>query len=245
MTAIEQSGFTDALGNFGREFAQPRAVVVISAHWQEPRPLRVTGGIRAAILHDFGGFPPELYALDYPSPGDPAMARKIADLLGRDTVIEPARGLDHGAWVPLRLTWPAANIPALQVSLPFGSTPQELFELGRALRPLRERDVLLLGTGGVVHNLRRARLGDSSGQVDGWTAEFDTWVKEQLESGRTGELFAYRTLASNAGLAVPTTEHFDPLFCVLGEAFEGERVRWIYEGVEYGNLSMRSYLYRS
>ena len=245
MVAIEQGAYTDALRGFGLRHSGMRAIVVISAHWQAPRPLRVTAWRSAPVIHDFGGFPDALYALDYPAPGAPSLAAEIAALAGGEAVLDRARGLDHGAWVPLRLAWPEGAVPALEVALPAPAAPRELFELGRALRPLRERGVLFMGSGGIVHNLRRVRFLDRDGPVDGWAAEFDRWVAERLAAGDTEALLSYRQLAPHAELAVPTTEHFDPLFCVLGACFEGEPAAAIYEGFQYGNLSMRSFRFAS
>ena len=244
--ALEDDDYTAALGALGRRVPNPRAMVVVSAHWQNRWPIRVTAWRQAAILHDFGGFPAELYALDYPAPGDPELAREVAGLLageGLDAVLEPRRGLDHGAWVPLRLAWPAADIPVLQVSLPVPATPERLFQLGRALRPLRTREILIVGSGGVVHNLGLVRFQDESAPVDDWAAAFDQWVEQRLAAGDTDSLLGYRSLAPRPDLAVPTTEHFDPLFCAAGAAFDGERATGIYEGFRYGNLSMRSFLF--
>jgi 4,5-DOPA dioxygenase extradiol len=181
-----------------------------------------------------------LYRISYPAPGDEALAAEIVGLLG-DAVPDRRRGLDHGAWVPLRYAWPEAETPVLQVSLPSGATPQELFELGRALRPLRERDVLIAGSGGIVHNLRRVVFHDKGAPVEPWAAEFDRWVAERLAAGRFEELFSFRAEAPHASDAVPTPEHFDPIFSVLGAAFEGERARFFYEAFQYGNLSMRCF----
>lgn len=246
MVAIEDDDYTRALRAFGERVPNPRAIVVVSAHWQQPWPLRVTAWDHAPILHDFGGFPEELYALDYPAPGDPALARTVGELLLSvcdEVVMDPQRGLDHGAWVPLRIAWPAAAIPVLEVSLPSQTTPLQLFRLGRVLRRLRQRDILLVGSGGIVHNLRRVRFGEKNAVVDDWAAAFDDWVKERLAAGDTDSLRSYRSLAPHPDLAVPTTEHFDPLFWTAGAAFDNERVSGIYEGFQYGNLSMRSFCF--
>ena len=241
MAAIEEADpYAEAVREFGRRRPRPRAIVMVSAHWQERRPVRVTAWKSRPVIHDFSGFPEELYRLSYPAPGDEGLAAEIAAMLG-DAVLDRERGLDHGAWVPLRYAWPEADIPVVQVSLPDGATPRELWELGRRLRPLRELDVLVAGSGGIVHNLRRVVFRDKQAPVEAWAAEFDGWVAERLDGSRFEELLVYRTEAPHASLAVPTTEHFDPMFCVLGAAFDGERARSFYEAFQYGNLSMRCF----
>jgi 4,5-DOPA dioxygenase extradiol len=176
-----------------------------------------------------------LYRITYPAPGSPELAARIPG-----AIPETKRGLDHGAWVPLRLAWPEAAIPVVQVSLPVDG-PEAVFALGRALRPLRDEGVMIIGSGGIVHNLGLVHFSEKNSGVDPWAAEFDRWVAEQLESRHIEALYAYRTEAPEAELAVPTSEHFDPVFVTLGAAWPGERVETIYEGFHYGNLSMRSF----
>ena len=178
------------------------------------------------LLYDFGGFPDELYRIQYPSPGDPGLAARIAGVLlagDQDTTFDTVRGLDHGAWVPARLAWPEAKLPVLEVSMPFLDPPQ-LFQLGRALRPLRDDGVLVVGSGGIVHNLSRVRFADKNAPVDEWAAEFDAWVAEQVEKREIGKLYEYRRSAPHGRLSVPTTEHFDPLFVVMGAAWPDDPV---------------------
>jgi 4,5-DOPA dioxygenase extradiol len=245
MIAIEDDSYTRALREMGERYGSARAAVIVSAHWQRSGPVRVTAWEHAPIIHDFGGFPQELFKLEYPAPGSPKLAGEIAAALesaGHPAELDSHRGLDHGAWIPARLAWPAANVPVIQVALP-AAEPAELFEIGRALRPFREQNVLLMGSGGIVHNLRRVRFAHEFGPVDRWAEEFDRWVAEQVESGETEALFAYRESAQHADVAVPTSEHFDPLFFTMGTRFDEDRVTTIYEGFRYGNLSMRSFLF--
>jgi 4,5-DOPA dioxygenase extradiol len=234
-----------ALHSFGQRTAGMKAILIVSAHWQVSRPLRVTAWDQSPLLYDFGGFPEELYQLRYPAPGDPAMAARVVRTLvaeRQNARFETERGLDHGAWVPLRLTWPEATIPVLQLSMPFVD-PQEMFQLGRALRPLREDGIAVVGSGGIVHNLRKVHLENKNAPVDEWAAEFDAWVAEQVGARNLDTLFAYRSAGPHARLSVPTTEHFDPLFITLGAAFSGEKPAVIFEGFQYGNLSMRSFAF--
>lgn len=244
MVALEDDGFSRAIREMGQRYAEATAVTIISAHWQRSGPVRVTAWEHAPIIHDFGGFPKELFQIEYPAPGSPELAAEIAAALksaGYETDLDPHRGLDHGAWIPARLAWPEAHKTVIQVGLP-AANPEELFALGRALQPFRQRGVLLMGSGGIVHNLRRVRLAHEFGPVDPWAEEFEAWVAEQIEAGANDALFAYRELAPHAESAVPTTEHFDPLFVVLGARMESDRVSTIYEGFRYGNLSMRSFV---
>ena len=243
MSALGTDRLAAGLRGVGKRVGGMKAILVISAHWQTPLPPRITAWHHADLVYDFGGFPDELYRSQYPAPGDPVLAEHIAGLLrasGIGAVLETSRGLDHGAWVPLRLAWPDAAIPALQLSLP-DAGPRRIFELGRALRPLREDGVLLAGTGGIVHNLARVRFGAAEGEADGWATAFDDWVAARVEAGDVESLFDYRKLAPYSREAVPTSEHFDPIFVTLGAAFEGEPPVTLIEGFELGSLSLRSF----
>jgi 4,5-DOPA dioxygenase extradiol len=236
-----------ALQAYGERVTGMKAILIVSAHWQVSRPLRVTAWDHAPLLYDFGGFPDQLYSLTYPAPGDPGVAARVARTLvaeGQPTRFDTERGLDHGAWVPLRLAWPEAKVPVLQLSMPF-LEPQELFQMGRALRPLRNDGIVVLGSGGIVHNLRKVRLENKSAPIEDWAAGFDTWVARQIEERNLDALLAYRSAGPYARLAVPTTEHFDPLFIALGSAFADEKIVPIFEGFQYGNLSMRSFAFEA
>ncbi|HUB81174.1 MAG TPA: class III extradiol ring-cleavage dioxygenase [Bryobacteraceae bacterium] len=243
MSALGGDSHAAALRSFGRGHTASRAILVISAHWQVSKPVRVTAWDRAPLLYDFGGFPEELYRLTYPAPGSPLAAARVVNLLQSadwPARFESERGLDHGAWAPLRLAWPEAATPVIEVSMPF-LPPQELFQFGRALRPLRDDGFLFVASGGIVHNLSRVRLADKHAPVDAWAAEFDTWVAQAVAARKFDELFHYRHSAPHARLSVPTTEHFDPLFVALGAAYADEPLETIFEGFGYGNLSMRSF----
>lgn len=243
LSALGGDSHAAALRAFGDKHKAARGILVVSAHWQISRPLRVTAWDRMPLLYDFGGFPEELYRITYPSPGDPVLAARVAGVLnaaGQKTTFDTERGLDHGAWVPVRLAWPDAATPVLQLSMPF-IDPQDLFQLGRALRPLRDDGVLIVGSGGIVHNLRKVHMENKDAPVDDWAAEFDGWVMEQIAGRKLDSLWAYRSAGQHARLSAPTTEHFDPLFVALGAAYPDERPETIYEGFHYGNLSMRSF----
>jgi 4,5-DOPA dioxygenase extradiol len=243
MSALGGDDHAAALARFGERYRLSRAILVVSAHWQVSQPVRVTAWDSAPLIYDFGGFPEELYKLTYPAPGSPVSAARVVNMLqsgGQQARFERERGLDHGAWTPLRLAWPEAKTPVIEVSMPF-VPPQELFQLGRALRPLRDDGFLIVASGGIVHNLSRVRLSNKQAPVDEWAAEFDSWVADAVAGRKLENLLAYRGNAPHSRLSVPTTEHFDPLFIALGAAYPDEPVETIFEGFQYGNLSMRSF----
>jgi 4,5-DOPA dioxygenase extradiol len=241
--ALEDDAYTRALGAWARQRARPRAVVVVSAHAEARGPVRVNAAAHPPLVYDFYGFPQALYDLRYPAPGAPDLARDVAGAFaeaGLDPVLDAQGGWDHGVWVPLRLLFPAADVPVVAVSLPVPRTPALLMAMGAALRPLRGKGVLLFGSGGIVHNLRRLRPDDGA-TPEPWAAAFGAWVDERLLALDREGLGAYASDAPHADLAVPTNEHFDPLFFVLGALEERERVESVYEGFRYGTLSLRSF----
>jgi 4,5-DOPA dioxygenase extradiol len=242
MTAVEQGPYAQALAAFGKSVS-PKAIVVISAHWQEPG-IRIASAAQPELIYDFGGFPRELYELKYPAPGSPALAAEVASVLkgaGFEATLDEHRGWDHGVWVPLRLMFPEARFPVVEVSLPMRSSPQELFRMGETLRGLRSKGVLILGSGGLVHNLRLMNWGQRDATVDLWARDFQDWVRKTVEAKDLPSLFGYESSAPHVARAVPTEEHFVPLFPVLGAAGPDARVSPIYEGIEYGNMSMYSF----
>lgn len=238
--ALEGGAFADALARFGAAHPSPRAIAVVSAHWTTDWVVGITSADRHRLIYDFGGFPEELYALGYPAAGDPHVAARAADLLGAagfSSRLDSVRGLDHGAWIPLRMAWPAANVPVIQIALP--EIPAEaLLRFGAALAPLRDEGVLLVASGGVVHNLWRVRFGEAG--VDAWARSFDAWVAERVAALDAASLARWRELAPHAKAAAPTTEHFDPLLVAIGARGPGDRVEVLHEGFQHGNLSMRS-----
>lgn len=240
--ALEESDFTRAVRAYGAALAGARAVVVVSAHWQTRGGIHVNAVPEPPTIYDFGGFSPELYRVRYDAPGDPALARRIATLLG-GAPLEETRGWDHGLWVPLKHLLPAATVPIVEVSQPVPATPHDLLQLGRALAPLREEGVVLIGSGGIVHNLSRISLGDPHRPAEPWAKSFDDWVAARLERMEFAALAEYRAQAPNARDAVPTPEHFDPLFFIAGASDDADRFRSIYEGFEFGTLSMRTFAY--
>ncbi len=246
LVALETDAFPRALKAFGESTGAVRALVVVSAHWETSGEVRVTSAEAPSLIYDFYGFPEPLYQLRYPSLGEPALAREIVSRLeaaGVKAVADGTRGWDHGTWVPLRLAFPEARTPVVQVSLPRGASPAEVARLGEALRPLRTEGVLLMGSGGIVHNLRRVVYPDKNAPAVQWAREFDDWVAERL-AARDFVGMQDWTRAPNAQLAHPSEEHFMPLFFTLGAAFPDEAVTSVFEGFHYGTLSMRSFALR-
>ncbi len=218
---------------------RPAAILSISAHWRTPHPT-FTGGRIPGVLHDFIGFPEPLYNLTYPAQGHPELVIRALDLLqeaGLTGDVDPQRPLDHGVWGPLRWMFPQADIPVVQMSLPVGAKPAALVELGQALAPLRGDGVLILGSGGLVHNPRRVR--PDAAHPEGWAQSFDRWMAHRLHAGHLDQAVAYRSSAPFAELAAPTPEHVDPLFVAWGAA-DGRPAHHLFEGWEQGNLSLRS-----
>lgn len=243
MVALQDDAFTQALGHLSQTFLPPRAIVILSAHWVTPGPIQITAHPHPPTIYDFGGFPNELYQVEYPAPGMPALASKIALLLNNssvEAVLNPDRGLDHGAWIPLRNLYPKADVPVIQISIPGTAlgNPRLLIQLGNLLAPLRREGILLVGSGGAVHNLRKLRWNEKAAPPDSWAVDFEGWLKKCLEKADLESLLAFETAAPQAALAHPTHEHLLPAFFTIGTSLAGDRYKPIYEGIEYGNLSM-------
>jgi 4,5-DOPA dioxygenase extradiol len=250
MHAIAASEAARSWTALGRTF-RPRAVVIASAHWETAVPM-VTGNPKPRTIHDFGGFPAELYEIEYAAPGDPAIAAEVVALLkqaGMTGGIDGCRGLDHGAWVPLRHMYPAANVPIVQISVqPERGTAYHV-ELGRALAPLADDNVLIIGSGHTTHNLRdffAARSGASTPDTrQTYARAFADWLFARLQAGDTDALVRYRDIAPSAARAHPTEEHFLPLFVAWGAAGEHPRAERIFAALEAGALAMDSYAFHS
>jgi 4,5-DOPA dioxygenase extradiol len=241
MVAIETGPYQEALAQFGAAY-RPKAVVVVSAHWDSGDAVRITSAGKHTLMYDFGGFPEELFTLTYEAVGDPALAARVLAMLtsgGVPSVLDPVRPLDHGAWIPLRLMYPNADIPVVEVSFPGAFAPAELIRMGSLLSPLRDEQTLILGSGGIVHNLRRLDWHNREASPQAWALDFDRWVSARLDSWDIDELLRYQEAAPSAAWAVPTNEHFHPLFIALGAAGGPGRVTSVHEGFEYGTLSMR------
>lgn len=240
MFALEPGRAGALLGALGRALPRPRAVLVMSPHWMSST-LQVTATARPQTVHDFGGFPRALYALQYPAPGAPELAAEIVNLLGAQGVpatLHPAQGLDHGAWVPLRHLYPAADVPVLQISQPTAPSPHALMALGRSLAPLREQGVLIIGSGSMTHNLYEFRHG-AAGET--YAQAFADWIWDCVQQGDVDALQDYRRRAPAAVRAHPTDEHLLPLYFALGAAAEDVACATrLAGGVSDGVLSMDS-----
>lgn len=238
MPAFEEDDYTEALGSLGQKLPKPKGIVVMSGHWDtEDGPLEVTSSINPETIHDYSGFPREFYQKQYPCPGNPALAGEVAGCLrasGFKSQLNPRRGLDHGAWVPLSRLYPRAHVPVVQLSVPAGRESLKIFEMGKALFELRKREILILSCGALIHNLRLVHFEGKNDVPDSWASEFDQWLEPKIEAGAIEELEKYKALAPHAAMAAPSPEHFDPLFFALG-AGAGEQVRRHFHSIRYGN----------
>lgn len=218
---------------------KPRAIVCVSAHWLT-REVCVDCSPQPRTIHDFSGFEDELYRMRYAPPGAVELATEIADTLASagTKVRREERGLDHGAWVPLMLAFADAEIPVTQISLQPGRRPQEHYAVGLALRELRRKGVLVIGSGGATHNLSELGPGDV---LPSWAADFDTWLDERARAGDAKALADYRTLAPHAARNHPTEDHYLPLLVALGAAGESAKGKTIHASAAYGSLSLRAF----
>ena len=239
MNAIEDNDFRRSWQNLGKHLPRPKAILCVSAHW-ETRGVYVTSSEHPETIHDFGGFPKALFAVRYPAPGSPALAHRVAGLIdGARVHLDPERGLDHGAWSVLGPMYPEADIPIVQLSLAVLKPGAWHYDLAKALSPLRDEGVLVVGSGNIVHNLRMYRFNDST-PYD-WALRFDEDVAERISAGRHDGLLGYETLGSDALLSIPTPEHYLPLLYVLALQREGETVSFFNDEVTSA-ISMRSVL---
>ena len=243
MTAL-QPGLTGVrLAELAATLPRPKAIVVASAHWLAHSP-QVGAAPQPATIHDFHGFPRELYALDYPAPGAPALSARVAALLdsaGLHARLDPSRGLDHGAWVPLRLLYPQADIPVVPLSIQPGLGPAHQYAVGKALAPLREEGVLVIGSGSITHNLHDVRAGYGEAHEAPYVRPFTGWIEQRLAAGDVEALLDYRRQAPFAERAHPSDEHLLPLFVALGAAGEPAQARRIDAGIDLGFLAMDIY----
>ena len=243
--AVDAGETGPALTRWGKElraqFPALRGVVVMSPHWMARTPQVMTGP-QPATWHDFGGFPPALYQLQYPAPGAPALAQEVLDLLQASGVAaqgDAQRPFDHGAWVPLMHLFPEADLPVVQVALPVGAGPAEVYALGAALRGLRSQGVLVLGSGSMTHNL--AEFFGGAREPAPYVIAFSRWIESALERGDMKALLNYRSLAPHAERAHPTEDHFLPLFFALGAAGDDLHANYLSREVMYSMLAMDAF----
>jgi 4,5-DOPA dioxygenase extradiol len=253
MNAIEDNAWRRSWQAMGKELlaraVQPQLILCVSAHWLTQGGWQLTGTAAPKTIHDFGGFPQALFDQEYPAPGAPAVARSLAQelkspangaALGLDT---PEWGFDHGTWSVLKPMFPKANIPVLQLSMDYSRAPSEHYALGQQLQKLRERGVLIVGSGNVVHNLRASRNGTAANEAYDWASEFDAVVQEQIKKGQLDTLQNFQRLGAVAQQAHPTHEHYLPLLYAAGAARPDEMPRFFNTGYQSASISMRSVLW--
>jgi 4,5-DOPA dioxygenase extradiol len=243
MTALQPGLTGQRLAELAELLPRPQAIVMASAHWLSREP-QVGSAAQPETIHDVRGFPAPLYELRYPAPGAPALAARVAKLLeqsGLSAAIDPDRGLDHGAWVPLRLLYPAADIPVVPVSIQPQLGPAHQYALGQALAPLRDEGMLVIGSGSITHNLHDLAAGYSDERQAPYVQPFIQWIEQRLGAGDVDALLDYRRGAPFAERAHPTDEHLLPLFVALGAAGANAHAQRIDAGVDLGLLAMDIY----
>jgi 4,5-DOPA dioxygenase extradiol len=238
MNALLSNAYTKGWAAIGVEVRPPRSILAVSAHWYI-RDTSVTAMAAPRTIHDFGGFPPELYQIRYPAPGDPALASRVQTLLAPISVsLDKRWGLDHGTWSVLRHVFPRADVPVIQLSIDKTQPAAFHYEIGKKLAPLRDEGILIIGSGNLVHNLHAYAWGRQAVEPFDWAVRFEKKVRELLLVADDGPLISYETLGLDAMLSVPTPDHYVPLLHVISLRREGERVSFPVEGVDGGSVSM-------
>ena len=243
MTALQPGPVRERLAELAADLPRPQAILIATAHWLSVQP-RVGGAAQPETVHDFFGFPAALYDIRYPAPGAPALADRALQLLagaGVQATLDPRQGLDHGAWVPLRLLYPDADIPVVPLSIQPERDPAHHLAVGRALAPLRDEGVLVIGSGSITHNLGELRMGYGAEREAPYVRPFIAWVEERLGAGDVDALLDYRRQAPFAQRAHPTDEHLLPLFVALGAAGTQPTAQRIDAGIDHGILAMDIY----
>jgi 4,5-DOPA dioxygenase extradiol len=240
MNAISRNAYTESWANLGRSIPRPVAVLAVSAHWYGPGTA-VTANPRPPTIHDFGGFPKELYQVQYPAPGNPELAQRVAEMLAPIPVrLDQGWGLDHGTWSVLCHVFPEAQVPVIQLSIDANQPPEFHHAAGKRLSALRDQGVLILGSGNIVHNLRAFAWGRAGAEPYAWAARFENTVRERIQAGDDAALITYLTLDPEASLSVPTPDHYLPLLYVLGARRPEDPVDFPVAGVDGGSISMLS-----
>lgn len=241
MNGIDDNAFTQGWSSLGASLPKPKAILVISAHWLTEGTFVHTKDFPKTI-HDFYGFPEELYRLSYSSSGSPEYARLTQDAVKSESVAgDTSWGLDHGAWIVLMRMYPKADIPVYQLSLDVTKSAREHYALAKELTALRKRGVLIMGSGNIVHNLRRIDFDANTKNYD-WAEEFDGRAKQLIETHGHDKLIAYEKLGDAAELSIPTPDHYWPLLYTLAQQTDNDHVSFPIEGITHGSISMRSVL---
>ena len=240
MNALAENAYTASWKSLGLKTPRPKAILSISAHWFVPGT-GVTVSTAPRTIHDFGGFPRELYQVQYPAPGDPDLARRVQTLLQPLPVqLDNSWGLDHGTWSVLCHVYPQADIPVVQLSIDEGKPAAFHFDVGRKLAPLRDEGILIVGSGNLVHNLHAYAWGRHAPDPYDWAIRFEDRARELMLAGDTKPLIDYETLGREALLSIPTPDHYLPLLYVLGARQTGDTIKFPVEGVDGGSISMLS-----
>jgi 4,5-DOPA dioxygenase extradiol len=238
MNALHRNAFTDRWSALGRSMPRPRAILAVSAHWYIPATA-VTASARPETIHDFGGFPRELFDVQYPAPGSVELAQRVRDLLAPVSVqLDRGWGLDHGTWSILVHLYPDADIPVVQLSIDETREASWHYEVGKQLRPLRDEGVLIMGSGNLVHNLHAYAWGNRAAAPYDWARRFEDQARALLGENDFAPLVAYESLGRDARLAAPTPDHFLPLVYVLAQRRDGDSVTFPVEGFDGGSISM-------
>jgi 4,5-DOPA dioxygenase extradiol len=239
MNALAKNPWTEGWATIGRNIPRPDAILCVSAHWYVPATA-VTAMPNPRTIHDFGGFPRQLFEMQYPAPGSSELASRVAGLLGGDVLMDEMHwGLDHGTWAVLCHVYPEADIPVVQLSIDETQTPEWHFELAKKLAPLRDENVLVIGSGDVVHNLHTYAWGREQVEPFDWAVRFEQQARAIISSGGdVAPLVAYESLGRDAMLSIPTPDHYLPLLYVLALRREGEDVAFPVEGFDGGSVSM-------
>ncbi|HLP32766.1 MAG TPA: 4,5-DOPA dioxygenase extradiol [Bacteroidia bacterium] len=240
MNALAQNAFTQSLTKTGNELPLPKAILVVSAHWQTNGTF-VADTTKPKTIHDFGGFPRALFEVEYPAPGAPEFAKQTRELIKSVEVkFDHDMGFDHGAWTVLKHMYPKANIPVYQLSLDYTQPAQYHYNLAMQLNALRDKGVLIVGSGNIVHNLGMLNWNDPQAKFD-WSVEFDTTVKNKLTAKDHQSLIHYEKLGQAARLSIPTNEHYLPMLYIAALQQKSENISYLYEGIEMGSISMRCF----
>jgi 4,5-DOPA dioxygenase extradiol len=240
MNIIADNTYTRSLTALGKTIARPKAIVVVSAHWQT-RKTFVSSAKTPPTIYDFYGFPPELYREQYPCPGAPEQAEFIQTAAPGEISLDPVRGIDHAGWAVLKFMYPDADIPVIQMSLDVLKSPREHYELGKKLAALRQQGILIIGSGNMVHNLSRVNFEHLYGETYPWAVEFDRVLTELIVAGDHGSLIDYEKLPDTK-LAIPTNEHYLPMLYALALKEETDTLAFTCTDIQNGSISMRGFI---
>lgn len=239
MNALFDNTFTQSLQRIGKTIQRPNAIMVVSAHWQTKGTF-VSLNPAPHTIYDFGGFDDKLFQVKYEPAGHPELAKEVIKQLPL-VQEDHEMGLDHGAWTVLKFIYPHADIPVFQLSIDYTQSPAKHFEMARSLQKMREKGVLIVGSGNIVHNLRRVDFYNIDANVQDWAIEFDTIVKNRVNDRNFNSLIDYKKLGASALMSVPTEDHYIPMIYTLGLASENEPITYLYEGFQFANISMRCF----